>query len=154
MVISIHNIESLNFNEGISIEKYLSRFIYGFVTIYYAYNRQLPLHANEIFNLDANGCLFDYCLYKPDVVKFFRNPHLSAKSLSFLETKPLEKNFIKSLTTEIKLLKIGKFYFLKDWLIKNPIYGIVITFLLSFIFNKIFYVYLFMIISFINFNNF
>jgi hypothetical protein len=137
IVISVHNIEILNIHDGIDTEMYIMRFIYAFVTIYSAFGNKLPESAIEIMNKNSSGCLFDFCQYKPDVVKFFRNPHLSSGSMAFLETRTLPQFFIKKLSKEIKKLKIARYYTLIFWLKKNPILSIIVTFLLSFIFNEL-----------------
>ncbi|MBA7537782.1 hypothetical protein ES705_35381 [subsurface metagenome] len=135
-MVSIFNIESLNINEGITVEMYLTRFLLAFTTIYHAYNG-LKNEAYELMQKNATGCLFDFCQYKPRVAMFFRQPKLSADVVNKLEKKTLPQNYLKSLKKEIGKLKIGIYYKLKDWFKANPIRAIILTLLFGILFSEL-----------------
>lgn len=134
IVISTFNIETLGIHEGISIENYIVRFLLAFSVIFQISNRALPEETNIIQN-NSTGCLFDKCIYKPDVAKFFRNPHLSTNALAVLNTQNLPQNFVKNLQKEIKKLKISRYYNVSNWLKKNPLLAIIITYFIGFVFS-------------------
>lgn len=136
IVVSIFNIESLNIIEGITAEMYLTRFILAFSTIYHAYDG-LKAEASELMQKNASGCLFDFCQYKPQVAIFFRQPKLSIGAINKLEEKPLPQNYLSSLKKEIRSLKIGIYYKLKDWLKANPIKAIILTLILGLLFSEL-----------------
>ncbi|MCX6162915.1 MAG: hypothetical protein NTV87_16465, partial [Ignavibacteriae bacterium] len=104
--------------------------------IFVSYNG-LYQQANELMQINATGCLFDKCLYKPQIAMFFRQPILSPAALTLLTAMALPKNFLADLQKAINKLKIGRYYKLKDWFKKNPITAIVITFLIGFIFSEL-----------------
>lgn len=136
IVVSIFDIESLDIHEGISVEMYLTRFLLAFSTIFQVYNG-LSLKATELMQNDTKGCLFDKCIFKPQIAVFFRQPKLSPGVINLLNKKTLPKNFLGNLQNEIKKLKIGTYYKLKDWIKINPIKAIVITFLIGLIFSEL-----------------
>lgn len=138
LVVSIFQIETLNIHEGINLEMYLSRFIYGFITIFLSNNNSLPTTTDLIDpNRNASGCLLDFCLYKSQVAMFFRNPQISPEALTILRRKPLPENFVNSLNKEIQNLKIGLYFRLMDWLKVNPIKSILLTFFVGLIFSEL-----------------
>lgn len=146
IVISIFGIETLNIHEGISSDIYILRFLLAFTTIYNVYH-ELPISADELMQKNATGCLFDMCIYKPQIATFFRNPKLSPAVVNTLTSKTLPQNFLKNLKKEIKLLKIGNYYQLTDWLKENPIKAIVFTFLIGLIFSELLGNYIYDLIS-------
>jgi hypothetical protein len=146
IVISIFGIETLNIHEGISLEMYILRFLLAFTTIYNVYNG-LPINANELMQKNPTGCLFDMCIYKPQISFFFRNPKLSSAVVNTLTSKTLPKNFLNNLKKEIKLLKIGNYYQLTDWLKENPKKAIFFTFLIGLIFSELLGNYIYDLIS-------
>jgi hypothetical protein len=85
----------------------------------------------------TTGCLFDMGIHKPDIAKFFRNPHLSENVKNTLSANGIINNndFLIILERAIKKLEIGSFYKIKDWVKENPIKGLIFTFLISFIFS-------------------
>jgi hypothetical protein len=140
IAVSIHDLESLNMHEGITLEMYLSRFIYGFATIYKAFNNRLPTSLEMMQSKlmqDGRGCLFDKCMYKPQVALFFKQPKLSIEAIAVLRTKALPINFIETLNKEIKRLRIGKYYVIRDWSKSNPVTAIILTFLIGFVFSEL-----------------
>lgn len=136
IVVSIFNIESLNIHEGISVEMYIIRFLLAFSTIYQAYNG-LSRQATELMQINATGCLFDKAIFKPQIAIFFRQPKISPAVINLLHGKTLPKDFLSDLQSEIKKLKIGTYYKLKDWFKENPILAISITFLFGLIFSEL-----------------
>lgn len=120
IVVTIFEIESLNIHEGISLEQYILRLSYGFATIFIAYKGLKP-EAIELMQNNATGCLFDKAIFKPEIAKFFRNPHLSVAVKAKLETKILPRDYVKTLETEIKKLKIGNYYNIRDYFKKNSL---------------------------------
>jgi hypothetical protein len=131
VVVTIFGIESLNIHEGISYEMYLNRLLLAFSTIYKVYGLLSYELAGNLMQLDTRGCLFDMGIHKPDIAKFFRNPHLSEDVKNIIG----DKVYIKKLERAIKKLEIGSFYKIKDWLKENPMKGLIFTFLISFIFS-------------------
>lgn len=136
VVVTIFDIEALNIHEGISIDMYLVRFLLGFSTIFQAYNG-LSEQAKELMQPNATGCLFDKSIYKPQIAAFFRQPKLSPAVITLLSEKTLPKNYLTDLQNEIKKLKIGHYYRLKEWLKGNPIKAIAITFLIGLILSEL-----------------
>lgn len=136
IVVSIFDIDKLNIHEGISVEMYLIRFLLAFSTIFHAYNG-LSNQAYELMQINATGCLFDKCIYKPQVAVFFRNPKLSPAVCNILTKKTLPHDFLIDLKKEIQKLKIGNYYKLKDWFKKNPITAIILTFFIGLIFSEL-----------------
>jgi len=136
ITISIFDIGSLNMQEGISVEMYINRFLLAFTTIFKFY-RGFPPNEIDLIRKNATGCLFDLCIFKPQIAMFFRTPKLSSESISLLERGELPTGFIENLKKDIKKLKIGNYYVLKDWLKENPIKAIIITFLIGFVFSEI-----------------
>jgi len=130
-VVTIFGIESLNIHEGISYEMYLNRLLLAFSTIYKVYGLLSYELAGNLMQLDTRGCLFDMGIHKPDIAKFFRNPHLSENVKNIIG----DKVYIKKLERASKKLEIGSFYKIKDWLKENPMKGLIFTFLISFIFS-------------------
>jgi hypothetical protein len=129
IVVSIFDIDNLNLHEGITPEMFLCRFLLGFSTVFQAYGG-LTKEGAELFQKNSRGCLFDQCLIKPEVVKFFRNPSLSDEAKTILNRK-VDKNFIDDVKKDIKKLEIGMYYKLRDWFKENPILAIVITFIVQ-----------------------
>ena len=136
IVVSIFDIETLNIHEGISVEMYITRFLLAFSTIFQAYSG-LSQQATELMQPNATGCLFDKSIYKPQIAIFFRQPKLSPAAINLLNSKTLPQNFLTDLQNDIKKLKIGTYYKLKDWLKENPIWAISITFLIGLIFSEL-----------------
>jgi hypothetical protein len=128
IVISTFGIEALNIHDGITIEMFVTRFIYGFATIFQIYH-SLPVQVGELMQINTTGCLFDMCIFKQDVAKFFRQPKLSIGVKNILNEKTLPANFVSILEKEIKSLKIGLFFRLKEWLKRKPISTLFLTFL-------------------------
>ena len=141
IVISIFDMDKLSIHEGITLEMYITRFIYGFVSVYRCFNNSLPSNEIvgqfELFQNDAKGCLFDFCIYKPQVAMFFREPKISPEALVKLRTKSLPAGFIEALNKEILKLKISRYYKIKDWLKANPVKAILFTFLVGLIFSEL-----------------
>lgn len=146
IVISIFGIETLNIHEGISLEMYILRFLLAFTTIYNVYN-ELPISANKLMQKNTSGCLFDMCIYKPQIATFFRNPKLSSAVVNTLTSETLPKNFLNNLKKEIKLLKIENYYQLIDWLKANPVKAIIFTFLIGLIFSELLGNYIYDLLS-------
>ena len=136
IVVSIFDIEALNIHEGISVEMYLIRFLIAFSTIYKAYDG-LSIQATELMQTNATGCLFDRAIFKPQIAIFFRQPKISPAVITLLQNTTLPRDFLSALQNEIKRLKIGHYYRLKDWLKENPIKAIAITFLIGLIFSEL-----------------
>ncbi len=141
IAVSVFEIDALNIHEGIKVEMFLTRFIYGFVTIYLCFNNSLPTNGTvaelELIQMEAKGCLFDFCRYKPQVALFFRQPKISPEAITKLRTKPLPENFIEALNKEIQKLKIGRYYKIKDGLKENPVTAILMTFFVGLIFSEL-----------------
>jgi hypothetical protein len=137
VVVTIFGIESLNIHEGISYEMYLNRLLLAFSTIYKVYGLLSYELAGNLMQLDTRGCLFDMGIHKPDIAKFFRNPHLSEEVKKILSDNGINNNndYLIKLERAIKKLEIGSFYKIKDWLKENPMKGLIFTFLISFIFS-------------------
>ena len=131
IVISIADIETLNMHEGISVEMFLARFLYAFATMFRACNDRLPTYqqVEELMGKNPQGCLFDMCRTKPRIAMFFRQPYLSPEACVFLRKHSLPEDFISSLQNEIKGLRIGQYYRIKDWLKAHPIAAMVFAFL-------------------------
>jgi hypothetical protein len=140
IAISIFDLDSLNIHEAISLEMYLTRFFYSFATIYKAFGNSLPSIAEmgqTQLMQEPKGCLFDICMYKPHIVKFFKQPALSNGATHTLSTMQLPINHIETLSKEIKKLKIGKYYFIGVWLKENPVKTSVISFLIGLVFSEL-----------------
>lgn len=131
VVVTIFGIESLNIHEGISYEMYVNRLLLAFSTMFKVYGPFSNQLAGNLMQLNTTGCLFDMGIHKPDIAKFFRNPHLSENVKNIIG----DKAYIKKLERASKKLEIGSFYKIKDWLKENPIKGLIFTFLISFIFS-------------------
>ena len=137
VVVTIFGIESLNIHEGISYEMYINRLLLAFSTIYKAYGQLSYELAGNLMQINTTGCLFDMGIHKPDIAKFFRNPHLSEDVKNTLSDNGINNNndYLIKLERAVKKLEIGSFYKIKDWLKENPIKGLIFTFLISFIFS-------------------
>lgn len=133
VVVTIFGIESLNIHEGISYEMYVNRLLLAFSTMFKVYGPFSNQLAGNLMQLNTTGCLFDMGIYKPDIAKFFRSPHLSEDVRNIIR----DMDYIKKLERAIKKLEIGSFYKIKDWLKENPIKGLIFTFLISFIFSSL-----------------
>lgn len=153
IVVSIFEIEKLDIHEGISVEMYIIRFLFAFSTIFKAFNG-IPLNECELMQNNATGCLFDKSIFKPQIAIFFRQPKISSAAINALNSKELPQNFLNDLQHEIKKLKIGPYYDIKDWLKKNPIWAILIIYLVGIIFSEILGNYAFNLIQdFLPFKN-
>ena len=153
IVVSIFEIEKLDIHEGISVEMYIIRFLFAFSTIFQAF-KKIPLNECELMQNNATGCLFDKSIFKPQIAIFFRKPKISSAAINVLNSKTLPKNFLNDLQHEIKKLKIGTYYDIKDWLKKNPIWAILIIYLVEIIFSEILGNYAFNLIQdFLPFKN-
>lgn len=130
IVITLFGINDLNLHEGITLEKYVARLIYAFITIYRANNNALELTIDPM-QRNSTGCLFDQSDYKPAIAKFFRDPKISPAAITVLNNAVLPANFISELSREIKRLRIGLFYRGRDWLKANPYRALILGFLIS-----------------------
>jgi hypothetical protein len=137
VVVTIFGIESLNIHEGISYEMYVNRLLLAFSTMFKVYGPFSNRLAGNLMQLNTTGCLFDMGIHKPDIAKFFRNPHLSENVKNTLSNNGINNNndYLIKLERVIKKLEIGSFYKIKDWLKENPMKGLIFTFLISFIFS-------------------
>lgn len=131
IVVSISDLDKLNLHEGITLEMYLTRFIYAFVVIYIFEGRTIPNGNTKLVHPESVGCLFDFCLDKSDVAKFFRNPKLCEGTTALLRQSEETNKVLSSLIKEIKQLKIGVYYRIRDWLKLNPIIALIISFLVN-----------------------
>jgi hypothetical protein len=114
-------------NEGITVDMYINRMLLGYSTIYKAFK---DMRNTSIFQKNTRGCLFDLCIYKPDIARFFRKPKLSSSALAILEAQ-VSSDFSRKLKKDISKLEISPYYKLRDWFKKNPIQAIVISFLIQ-----------------------
>lgn len=120
IVISIHDIEVLNNVDGITSEMFINRFLYAFSVIYDVYNKLDIRALDELMQNNTKGCLFDTCVLKNQITRFFRKPILCSTVKETLNTKILPKNYILDLQKEIKKLKISDYYIFINWLKLNP----------------------------------
>ena len=117
----------------ISPEKFIQRFIYGFVTLFVSYENRLPeineVKNDQIMQVGTQGCLFDLCKKKQDFIRFFENPRISSNVESILTKKIMPINLIEVLKKEINTLRISKFSKFIKIVGENPILTLTISFL-------------------------
>lgn len=141
VIISLHNVNYYRTLDGITIEKFIMRFIYGNATLYKAYNNSFPpiniVHNDQIMQKNTQGCLFDICYDKLDIIEFFKNPKISTDAEAVLNTKSLPANYLNTLKTEIKKLKPSTFYQISSWIANNAVAAVFVSFLFGLISNVI-----------------
>lgn len=132
-VISLFDMGLLSHYEGIRIEMYVARFVYGLSAIHDSHGHTLPEEhlVNGLMQLESQGCLFDFCKIREDVVKFFRKPHVSVHALQYLGGRVLPDGYTAALQREVLRLKVGLPYQLKAWLSNHPLIAMVLPFVLG-----------------------
>lgn len=95
--------------------------------------------VNEKYYLhnDTRNCLFDMCGIKNDIVLKYGKPHICADCISKIESHLIEKEFIPLLQQEFKSFKKPLFYRILDFVKKQPVLSIIITFISTIIMNLI-----------------
>jgi hypothetical protein len=135
LVMSIFEIEKLYLSDGITIEMYVERYLLAFATMYTVFGK-ITEEAGVLVQINSTGCLFDGAIYKPDVIKFFREPMLCDNVVKIILDKKQDA-YLKKLTTEIKALKIGRYHAISKWVTKKPIVSLFIAYSASLVFNEL-----------------
>ena len=142
IAVTINGLLPLKFHEGISMEKYMLRFILGFSTMCEAYGG-LKQEAGEVMQLNPTGCLFDMAIDKTTLQKFFLKPKLSTSAESILEGKTLPDNYLGILKKEIQYLRIGYRYRAIDKSKKYPFVAAVLAFVFALVMYELLGSYLY-----------
>ena len=141
--IYINSNDIFEYTEGTDVtpENFLLRFIYGFCLIYQYYGfapDNVKITQNDgLFSTkkeDMEGCLMDLSSNKNYILLFFNNPHISKRAKIILK-KNISKITINQFEKEI----INKFIPLtirvKNFVNKNKILSIIISFLIALFIN-------------------
>ena len=135
LVMSIFEIEKLYLSDGITIEMYAERYLLAFATMYTVFEK-ITEEADELVQKNSTGCLFDGAIYKPDVIKFFRNPMLCNNVVNII-TEKKQSAFLVKLLKEIKSLKIGRYHAITKWVTKKPFTSLFFAYTGSLFFNEL-----------------
>jgi|GEM_PF-6314660 hypothetical protein len=143
-VFSLYETADIVLQNDLKIEHFIIQNLYFIAAVYYKYKKILPTDYFAITHHDIRGCLFDFNAHKEDLVYSLGKVSICDDCKASFDNSIVPKDFVKNIKTELKGIKKSRYYILRDFIKRKPIFsifiGVVVTLTLnilgSFLFSK------------------
>lgn len=142
IILTLADISDILRYENLKFENYIMRNIYRYSLVYLMYGRRIPtMDENTNFTHDdTRGCIFDFNGNKAELIYSLDKPKICDDCKSKLKGQVQEKipqQIIEISEKEIKRIRKGLFISLIDFVKKNPLLSLIITFIAGIIMSII-----------------
>ncbi len=137
IVVTYYNVKQVLQKENIPLENYLLSCIYTYVLLFLARKNETLTLADEedIFHDYFEGCLFDMCGNKSEVIYKCVQPIICEQCRAYLISKGVTKDDVNIAVKEQKKLKRILYYRIVHWLKIHPYLAFFISCFIAFLLN-------------------
>ena len=134
-VLSLFETGEIIIKNDFKINQFIIQGLYYYVALYYRTKGKIPNNDDIFTHHDIRKCLFDFNDDKNDIAYSLGQASICTSCESEYDKTFVPKDFIRSLRNELKRIKKGRFYRIRDFIKRNPISALIIAALSTIIIN-------------------
>lgn len=134
-VLTLYETEDIILKNDFQVHDFIIQELYYITAVYYRTGGIIPLCDNALTHHDIRRCLFDFNDFKDNLSLSLGNATICESCKGEFNFSFTPDNFFDNIEKELKKIKKDKFFIIRDWIRKRPIWSIIIGILLSFFIN-------------------
>lgn len=128
VVVTIHQIKEILEEAEVPLENFIIAMLYAYSLMYLSSQGSMNMaYENSLAHNDANGCIFNQCGNKKEVVETCLRPHLCDVCKSHFLNNSVPTEQLKHINSKLRKLDRPIYYRLKYFIKKRPILALAIS---------------------------
>jgi len=136
-VLSLFEIGEIILNNNFNIIHFIIQELYYFAAVYYRTNGEIPETDDSLTHHDIRKCLFDFNDNKNDITYSLGQVSICSNCEAEFDKTLVPKDFVENIRKELKRIKKGIFYRIRDFIRKEPILSMIIGIAVAILINII-----------------
>lgn len=128
IVLSIFQVQDILRRADIPLENFIIAMLYDYSLMFTASGRSLSMeYENELAHNDANGCIFNNCGHKEEIIDTCLKPHLCDICKSHFLQNSVPADQISGINSELRRLDRPIYYRLKHFIKERPVMALLLS---------------------------